>query len=618
MKKQPKVCKNCQKEYKSDNLDYCCKQCQLESTKERNKKTCVSCSSIFYQPRKSNVKTCSKECNSKLRSLNKRGKIKEVAWEIRSCPICTTEFKVRIKHEKIYCSDECRYTHYLNNKESIDKTKLEKQKKTLLERYGVESPMKIAGMSEILSQIHKNKTSEEIQESIKKAKKTKLDKYGDENYRDVNKRKITCLERYGDENYNNRPKFMKTIVERYGDFHLRLPEFQEKCKNTFLERYGVKGVLGIDEFRERAIQAHLDKFDGKWFQNSGEFADRLNKSQSEVIKFRLDKFNFIWLDEENFVRFSETRYLKLQCKKCDNIMFSTLIKNNLKPICRKCFPSSKYSSINLFMQNYIKTIYDGELIFNNRTLIRPYEIDIYLSEYNLGFEMNGNYYHSSGYANKSPDYHIIKTKLGHNNGIRIIQIFEDEVEYNERVLKSFVDKVLGKSNQIQYPQNLDIAINIDENVRIEYIKRNSLYDYIKSDFDIILYKDDIIYYMVCIRIDNQNNFTIVNEITLLNNIVINGLDYVIDYILENYVVGKIKYISNIRLNGLGYLGDRFKSISITKPNKYYINKIDYYHRSRRITGALLKRYYNNMVVYLGDENKMDHIFDCGNEVFELK
>ena len=71
--------------------------------------------------------------------------------------------------------------------------------------------------------------------AIYKSKKTKLEKYGDENYRNFEKIKQTKLERYGDPNYNNRPKMKQTKFERYGD-----PNYNNYEKNiqTKFERYG--------------------------------------------------------------------------------------------------------------------------------------------------------------------------------------------------------------------------------------------------------------------------------------------------------------------------------------------------------------------------------------------
>lgn len=102
-------------------------------------------------------------------------------------------------------------------------------------------------------QLNKN-----IESNIKKAKQTKKDKYGDENYNNRDKSKQTCLiryntssplgndeiinkgkktkkERYGDEKYNNITKIKHTKLERYVDSSY---VNKEKAKQTCLGRYG--------------------------------------------------------------------------------------------------------------------------------------------------------------------------------------------------------------------------------------------------------------------------------------------------------------------------------------------------------------------------------------------
>lgn len=102
-------------------------------------------------------------------------------------------------------------------------------------------------------QLNKN-----IESNIKKAKQTKKDKYGDENYNNRDKSKQTCLirynassplgnseiinkgkktkkERYGDEKYNNITKIKHSKLERYGDSSY---VNKEKAKQTCLARYG--------------------------------------------------------------------------------------------------------------------------------------------------------------------------------------------------------------------------------------------------------------------------------------------------------------------------------------------------------------------------------------------
>jgi hypothetical protein len=114
----------------------------------------------------------------------------------------------------------------------------------------------------------KNRSEESIQKGLEKERKTKLERYGDENYKNHDKAKETwkCksveeieehvrrnkqskLERYGDENYNNSEQISKTLKERGIGFVFRdtmtdeeladhYKRIGEKVKKTKLERYG--------------------------------------------------------------------------------------------------------------------------------------------------------------------------------------------------------------------------------------------------------------------------------------------------------------------------------------------------------------------------------------------
>ena len=59
--------------------------------------------------------------------------------------------------------------------------------------------------------------------------------------------------------------------------------------------------------------------------------------------------------------------------------------------------------------NFIKSIYDGEIIENNRHIISPMELDIYIPQKNLAIEFNGLYWHSELFRDKN--YHFDKINL---------------------------------------------------------------------------------------------------------------------------------------------------------------------------------------------------------------
>lgn len=103
----------------------------------------------------------------------------------------------------------------------------------------------------------------------------------------------------------------------------------------------------------------------------------------------------------------------------------------------------------------------------SRKKINGQEIDIFLPEYNIGFEYDGIYYHSS---KKSKEKEKLKNKIVSNNGITLYHIKESAKEYYDRLNKIIYCKVDRKFNYLEkvlsYIQeiiNMKIDdINIDE------------------------------------------------------------------------------------------------------------------------------------------------------------
>ena len=112
----------------------------------------------------------------------------------------------------------------------------EKSKQTILERYGVDNAFK----------------SEKIRTKIKQ---TKISRYNDEKYLNKEKSKQTMLERYGVDNFMKTVEFSKirnnksTIQKRTESirkyYKNNLGEFNQKRKETCLNRYGVDSVSKI-------------------------------------------------------------------------------------------------------------------------------------------------------------------------------------------------------------------------------------------------------------------------------------------------------------------------------------------------------------------------------------
>lgn len=88
-----------------------------------------------------------------------------------------------------------------------------------------------------------------------KIKKTKLEKYGNENYFNSEKAKKTCLEKYGFENPSQIEKFKDkrkdTMLDRHGvEYYVMNKEFKGKSEKTSLENYGTLHPMMSDKMKK--------------------------------------------------------------------------------------------------------------------------------------------------------------------------------------------------------------------------------------------------------------------------------------------------------------------------------------------------------------------------------
>lgn len=120
------------------------------------------------------------------------------------------------------------------------------------------------------------------------------------------------------------------------------------------------------------------------------------------------------------------------------------------------FMSTAHVEIVEFLESEgVKTI-----VSNSRKLIQPHEIDIYLPEYNIGIEYNGLFWHSEDGSPTSIDrnYHLNKTELCANRGIRLIHIFENEWINNTDVVKSRLKHIIVGSGRRVYARKTNLVM----------------------------------------------------------------------------------------------------------------------------------------------------------------
>jgi len=133
--------------------------------------------------------------------------------------------------------------------------------------------------------------------------------------------------------------------------------------------------------------------------------------------------------------------------------FSQSIYNRTKKqySCNRCsYQGSSQGEKDLF--NFIESLLnDDEIILSNvRSVITPYELDIYVPHLNIALEYNGTYWHSdeviqNNHGMSSDEYHLMKTELCNDLGIKLLHIAEEDWTNNNSELKNLVESFVNSS-----------------------------------------------------------------------------------------------------------------------------------------------------------------------------
>ena len=184
-------------------------------------------------------------------------------------------------------------------------------------------------------------------------------------------------------------------------------QVKDKIKNTMNERYGVDYAGQSMELQHRVQQAVLSKYG---VLNYGELA--LSEEKRTLLN-----------SKELFSKYIEDNDLHTISSIAKSIGCST------STVIRRVEHYGLGDKIDITMsygERELNDFFDslGIKHYKTRDVIAPYEIDIYLPDYNVGIEFNGDYWHST---NKLPiEYHKDKYNLAKDKGIFIFYIYEYE------------------------------------------------------------------------------------------------------------------------------------------------------------------------------------------------
>ena len=239
----------------------------------------------------------------------------------------------------------------------------------------------------------------------------------------------------------------ESIFKKYGVYNIQqIEDVKLKTQNTCLKKYGVKNGGCSKQALEKIRKTMLDRYGVEHALQNPVFA---NKFKNTCIE-----------------RFGVDCPLK-------NIDILNKIENNKI--------NNKFGIFNSKLENdivnYIKTIYNDEIIINDWSILNGYQLDVVLPKIKIAFEINGLYWHAATADNKF--YHFTKSYNSINNDYVLFHIFENEWKKSKNEMKMKIYNVINGITEKLTPNNcnnyiIDLKwpnVNIPDNFKfIKYIE----------------------------------------------------------------------------------------------------------------------------------------------------
>ena len=431
-----------------------------------------------------------------------------------------------------YCSNYC-----IGTDPNVIKIKESKS----LQKYGTKSPAQ----------------SKSIKDKIIK---TNIEKYGFNSpmcTKEIQqKSKETLIKNWDVDNPSKNEILLNKRVESFKE---NIEQYKENFKKTSLKRYGVEHPWMNKEIRSKSTMFFYEDY----------------KKRIEE-KIDIGKHQFISFDKEDI-----TTNLVFHCNRCQKdfklLTYQFYYRiNNKVDICTNCFPIEQNASIKqIEVLNFIKENYSGDISSDNKNIINPYEIDIFLPDLKIGFEFNGLWWHSDKF--KKPEYHLEKFKCGIDNGINIYTIWEDDWIVKNEICKSFILNKIGKSNKIMGRKCL--VKEVDYKTSRTFLINNHLQGDCKSSIRIgLYYNEELISLMTFSKSrlplggkKKDNVYELTRFCNKNFNTVIGGASKILKYFLNKYNPNELyTYSDNLISNGNLYEKLGFEYSHTSDPGYWWV------------------------------------------------
>lgn len=385
-------------------------------------------------------------------------------------------------------------------------------------------------------------------------------------------------------NHNSGKGCLKCAYEEKG---LRRRSTIEDLKNIFKEVHG--DLYSYDKFTEyNGANTKIDILcikHNEYFKQrvsshkrgngcpkcGKEKSDSYKRDTQESFIEKCEKLDTEKYSFENVKYVDSTTKVDINCK--EHGIFKVAPYNFLNGKgCPKCNPNTSKAETEIIdiLKNYFIDIEQS-----NKTVLNGKELDIYIPSKKLAIEYNGLYWHSDNFKDKN--YHSDKLNMCLNNGIRLIQIFEDEWLYKKDIVISRIKAILGVTDNRIYARNCEIR-KVTHSEACNFLDNNHIQGSVNSSIRLgLYYKNELISIMTFGALrkslgsnKKEGSFELLRFCNKINTNVIGGASKLLKYFEINNKPLEIISYADLRWS----IGDLYKKLNFefvhkTKPNYFY-------------------------------------------------
>lgn len=388
--------------------------------------------------------------------------------------------------------------------------------------------------------------------------------------------------------YKNSKTPVEIICPAHGSFW-QLPNghiCSHGCKKCGAKRISSSRRLGNEGFIKRAQKTHGDRYD-----------------YSKVdYKTNTAKVEIICKAHGSFMQ-TPVAHFKAGCMMCNTSTFSRQHKEIIA---------------------FIQSVYDGPVEFNNRKVIGPKELDVWLPDKNVAIEFNGVYWHSFERVGKN--HHIEKTKLCMSRGIRLLHIWEDDWTHKQELVKRHILSVLGLSEEPKVMARKCSVQEISTEQAKKFMEENHIQGFSPSTFKLGLIELDSGDLVACatFRKDSAKNGSYVLTRYATSKHVVGGHSKLVSFFERNFDFDELCTFADLAFSyGDLYTKTGWTEDKLLYPDYSYVVGNKRHHKF----GFRLKRFREDEgLLYkdglteweLAELNGMSRIYDAGKLRFVKK